>query len=301
MYTNLKILLRLRRPRYFCASGNLGAHVLKLFLDSTYNVTILTRKESKSIFPEGVPIIRADYSDINELKSAMEGQDVVISMVAVFATGGQQNLVDAAIAAGVKRFLPSEFGPPSRDEKFTALHPALPPKVATVDYLRSKESQISWSALIPGAFFDWAMSIGLFGFDIKSKSVTLIDGGTAVFTATILPTIAKATLAMLEHADATKNQYVYISSFHISQKDILDVVEKVDGQKWTVKHITSEDLIAQGNQRIAEGDLMGATDLVGGAALGKQALGDSRPWGLWDEKLGLEKDDLEQAVKEVLS
>lgn len=84
----------------------------------------------------------------------MEGQDVVISMVAVFATGGQQNLVDAAIAAGVKRFLPSEFGPPSRDEKFTTLHPALPPKVATVDYLRSKESQISWSALIPGAFFD---------------------------------------------------------------------------------------------------------------------------------------------------
>lgn len=248
-----------------------------------------------------MPVLRADYSDVNELKSAMEGQDVVISMVAVFATGGQQNLVDAAIAAGVKRFLPSEFGPPSRDEKFAALHPALPPKVATVDYLRSKESQISWSALIPGAFFDWAMSIGLFGFDIKSKTVTLIDGGTAVFTATTLPTIAKATLAMLEHDDETKNQYVFISSFHISQNDILDVVNKLDGQKWTVKHTTSEELIAQGNKRIAEGDMWGATDLVGGGALGKQALGDSRPWGLWDEKLGLQKDDLEEAVREVLS
>ncbi|KAH8736360.1 isoflavone reductase [Ilyonectria robusta] len=283
------------------ASGNLGVHVLKLFLDSPYNVTILTRKESTSTFPEGVPVLRADYSDVNELKSAMEGQDVVISMVAVFATGGQQNLVDAAIAAGVKRFLPSEFGPPSRDEKFATLHPALPPKVAMVDYLRSKESQISWSALIPGAFFDWAMSIGLFGFDINSKTVTLIDGGTAVFTATTLPTIAKATLAMLEHADETKNQYVFISSFHISQNDILDVVNKLDGQKWTVKHTTSEELIAQGNKRIAEGDMWGATDLVGGGALGKQALGDSRPWGLWDEKLGLQKDDLEKAVREVLS
>lgn len=283
------------------ASGNLGIHVLKLFLDSPYSVTILTRKESTSTFPEGVPVLRADYSDVNELKSAMEGQDVVISMVAVFATGGQQNLVDAAIAAGVKRFLPSEFGPPSRDEKFAALHPALPPKVATVDYLRSKESQISWSALIPGAFFDWAMSIGLFGFDIKSKTVTLIDGGTAVFTATTLPTIAKATLAILEQADETKNQYVFISSFHISQNDILDVVNKLDGEKWTVKHTTSEDLIAQGNKRIAEGDMMGATDLVGGGALGKQALGDSRPWGLWDEKLGLQKDDLEKAVRDVLS
>lgn len=231
----------------------------------------------------------------------MEGQDVVISMIAVFATGGQQILVDAAIAAGVKRFFPSEFGPPSRDERFAALHPALPPKVATVDYLRSKESQISWSALIPGAFFDWAMKIGLFGFDIDSKTATLIDGGTAIFTASTLPTIARATLAMLDHADETKNQYVYISSFHISQQDILDVVEKVDGQKWIVKHITSEELIAQGKRRLAKGDNMGATDLVGGGALGKQALGDSRPWGLWDEKLGLEKEDLEQSVQDVFN
>ncbi|CAJ0553077.1 Ff.00g115890.m01.CDS01 [Fusarium sp. VM40] len=282
------------------AGGNLGVHVLKTFLDSPYKVSILTRNGSTSTFPEGVPVFRADYSDINQVKHAMEGQDVVISMVAVFATGGQQILVDAAIAAGVKRFFPSEFGPPSRDEKFAALHPALPPKVATVDYLQSKESQISWSALIPGAFFDWAMKIGLFGFDIDSKTTTLIDGGTAIFTASTLPTIAKATLAMLEHADETRNQYVYISSFHISQKDILDVVEKVDGQKWTVKHITSEELIAQGKKRLAEGDNMGATDLVGGGALGKQALGDSRPWGLWDEKLGLQKEDLEQAVKDVL-
>ncbi|KAM0227478.1 hypothetical protein ACHAP5_012172 [Fusarium lateritium] len=230
----------------------------------------------------------------------MEGQDVVISMVTVFATGGQQILVDAAIAAGVKWFLPSEFGPPSRDEKFAALHPALPPKVATVDYLRSKESHISWSALIPGAFFDWAMKIGLFGFDVDSKTAQLIDDGTAVFTASTLPKIAKATLAILQHADKTKNQYVYTSSFHISQRDILDVIEKVDGQKWTVQHITSEELIMQGKRRLAEGDKMGATDLVGGGALGKQALGDSRSWGLWDQKLGLEEDDLEQSVKDVL-
>jgi nucleoside-diphosphate-sugar epimerase len=230
------------------AGGNLGFHVLKTFLDSPYKVSILTRNESTSTFPEGVPVFRADCSDISQVKHAMEGQDMVISMVAVFATGGQQILVDAAKAAGVKRFFPSEFGPPSRDEKFADLHPALPPKVATVDYLQSKESQISWSALISGAFFDWAMKIGLFGFDIDSKTVTLIDGGTATFTASTLPTIARATLAMLEHADETKNQYVYISSFHISQKDILDVVEKANGQKWTVKHITSEELIAQGKR-----------------------------------------------------
>ncbi|PNP61527.1 hypothetical protein FNYG_13744 [Fusarium nygamai] len=54
-------------------------------------------------------------------------------MIAIFATGGRHILLDAAIAAGVKRLFPSDFGSPSRDEKFAAVHPALPPKVATVD------------------------------------------------------------------------------------------------------------------------------------------------------------------------
>lgn len=231
----------------------------------------------------------------------MKGHQVVICMVAIFATGGQQILVDAAIAAGVETFLSSEFGPPSRDEKFAALHPALPPKVATVDYLRSKESQISWSALIPGAFFDWGMRLGLFGLDIGSKTATLIDGGTAIFTASTLPTIAKGILAMLENAHLTKNQYVYISSFHTCQMDILAVLERIDGTKWTVKHVTSEELIAQGKKRLAEGDEMGAIDLVGGGALGRAALVDSRPWGLWDERLGIERVDLEQSIREALS
>jgi hypothetical protein len=114
------------------ASGNLGVHVLNEFFISPYEVSILTRKESTSTFPEGVPIFRADYSDQNQLESAMKGHQIVVCMVAIFATGGQQILVDAAIAAGVEMFFPSEFGPPSRDEKFAALHPALPPKIANV-------------------------------------------------------------------------------------------------------------------------------------------------------------------------
>ena len=66
--------------------------------------------------------------------------------------------------------------------------------------------------------------------------MALIDGGTSVFTTTSLSTIGKALITMLDHADKTKSQYVFVSSFNVSEKGILDVVEKVDGQKWTVKH-----------------------------------------------------------------
>lgn len=61
----------------------MGVPVLKRFLNSPYKVSVLARKESTSRFPEGVPVFKADYTDISSVKAAMEGQDVVFSMVAI--------------------------------------------------------------------------------------------------------------------------------------------------------------------------------------------------------------------------
>ncbi|KAH7137517.1 isoflavone reductase [Dactylonectria estremocensis] len=284
------------------AGGNLGVPVLRAFLNApSYKVSVIARKESTSVFPEGVPVFKADYTNQSEVQLAMEGQDVVICMVGGIAAGDQNVFIDAAIAAGVQRFFPSEFGPYSRDAKFAALnHAVLPPKAATVDYLRTKETQISWTSLVTGGFFDWALKVGFFGFDLATKTVGLIDDGTAVFTACTLPYIAKAVVAALEHAEETKNQYVIIGEYHVSQRDVLEILEKVQGQKWTIEHLTSESVIANGEKKLAEGDFRGVMDLTRGGAFGKQGLGDNRPWGLWDEKLGLEKEDIEQAVRDVL-
>ncbi|KAJ6169862.1 hypothetical protein N7485_007208 [Penicillium canescens] len=109
------------------AGGNLGVPVLKAFLASPYKVGILTRKESTSTFPKCVPVFKADYTDVSSIKLAMESQDVVISMVGGIAAGDQQVFIDAALAAGVKRFLPSEFGPYSRNPEFAALNPVVLP------------------------------------------------------------------------------------------------------------------------------------------------------------------------------
>lgn len=42
--------------------------------------------------------------------------------------------------------------------------------------------------------------------------------------------------------------------------DILAVLERINGTKWTAKHVTSEELISQNNRRLSEGDEMGAID-----------------------------------------
>ncbi|KAF4462099.1 isoflavone reductase family [Fusarium albosuccineum] len=283
------------------AGGNLGVPVLNAFLDSSYKVSVLSRKESTSTFPDGVPVFKADYNDLSSVKAAMEGQDVVICIVSGIAAGDQQVFIDAAVSAGVQRFFPSEFGPYPLEPGFAELNPwVLPHKISTVEYLRSKESQMSWTSLVTGGFFDWAMKVGFFKFDLATKTVTLIDDGTSVFTATTLSTVGKALIACLNHAEETKNQYVLISSFNVSQRDILEVVERVDSQRWNVEHVTSDWIIARGRSRLAAGDFAGIKDLTRGGAFGKPAMGDLRPHGLWNDKLGLPKEDLEQAVRDVL-
>jgi hypothetical protein len=145
------------------------------------------------------------------------------------------------------------------------------------------------------------MKVGFFGFDLASKSVTLIDDRTAVFTTTTLSTVGKALAEMLKHPHETQNKYVFISSFNVSQRDILGVVEKVDGQKWTLKHTSSEEVLANGRRRLAAGDFAGIMDLTRGGAFGKLGLGDSRTHGqLWNDRMRLLKEDIENAVKDVL-
>ncbi|CAN9170826.1 unnamed protein product [Alternaria alternata] len=209
-------------------SGTLGSVVLKILLDSPYNTTVLSRQQSSSQFPEGVRVIRADYDDPNSLKSAMQGQDVVISTVGGAATGDQNRFIDAAVAAGVKRFLPSEYGPNTQDPRVVEFIPILPSKMQTVDYLRSKEDRMEWTSLVTGLWFDWALRDGHLGFDLVTKTATLTDE---------------------DHPEETKNIYVYTSSFNLSQNNLLTVLQKIDGQDWTVKQRASKDFVEEGPQK----------------------------------------------------
>lgn len=177
----------------------------------------------------------------------------------------------------------------------------IPPyKKALVDYLRTKEKQISWTALITGGFFEWGMGNGFFGFDLPNKTATLTDDGVSAWASTTMGKIAGAIKASLDHADETKNQYVFVSSFHHTQREILDIIEKVDGKKWNVVHVKSEDLLANGKRRVQSGDFAGIMNLTRGIATGKLGLVDLRSHGLWNEKLGLPEEDLEAALKRIV-
>jgi uncharacterized protein YbjT (DUF2867 family) len=109
-----------------------------------------------------VAVKKVDYSQPDSVKAALQGQDAVVSLVASAAVGGQKPLVDAALAAGVKRFIPSEFGINTRQVAGKPIGKILAGKVATADYLAEKAKEnkdFSWTGISTGNFFDWVSII----------------------------------------------------------------------------------------------------------------------------------------------
>lgn len=98
-------------------------------------------------------MLRTDYS-AESLDRALEGQDVIISVLGDSGIALQKDVVDSAIRVGVKRIFPSEFGCRTYIKEAVALMPYFAPKRATIEYLMSKRGSISWTALCTNPFFD---------------------------------------------------------------------------------------------------------------------------------------------------
>lgn len=61
-------------------------------------------------------MIPVDYSNKESIKSALAGVDVVVSTISAMALNSQIAIAEAAKEAGVKLFVPSEFGGPTERE-----------------------------------------------------------------------------------------------------------------------------------------------------------------------------------------
>lgn len=104
-------------------------------------------------------VVKSDYSKA-ELVRAFKGQDAVVSAVGATGFANQKDLIDAAIEAGVKHFIPSEFSINTRSDAVRQLIPVFEIKQQILDYLKEKESTgLTWTGLGTGPLFDWVSSI----------------------------------------------------------------------------------------------------------------------------------------------
>ena len=139
------------------AGGNLGPHILSaLSADPAFNVSVLSRQSSKSTFPAHIKVHTVpDSYPVDELIEAFKGQDAIVSTISAMGTGVQAQIIDAAVKAGVKRFLPAEFGADSEDPRLYELLPMFKGKRDVIEQLKRTEGQMSWTGVATGPFFDW--------------------------------------------------------------------------------------------------------------------------------------------------
>lgn len=139
------------------ANGNLGQTVLPSIVNASFQVTVITRAESTSAFPPNVKVVKTEYTEKN-IAEALHGQDAVICLIDAGALKVESLIIDAAASAGVKWFIPSEFGHNTLDKRVLEALPILQGKVKVTAQLRAKEQQgMQWTGIVTGLFFDWVI------------------------------------------------------------------------------------------------------------------------------------------------
>ncbi|EHK18337.1 uncharacterized protein TRIVIDRAFT_58433 [Trichoderma virens Gv29-8] len=206
------------------ATGYLGPAVVKAVKEAGFNVTILLRASNSSeVTFDGVKIARIDYGSLDSLVDALKGQDAVVSAMNHLYFDEQKALVEASDKAGVKRFLPSEYG----------LDVSIP-AVRAVPYLRAKgliqdllkKSSMTYTVLYTGPFLEWGLDN--FFVDYRNAVANVWNGGDISVGISTLADVGRAVVNSLLHSEETENKALYTSSAMTTQNEILSAIQEAD-------------------------------------------------------------------------
>lgn len=224
------------------ATGNLGLRICRELLLRGANVKAIVRTSTDpdkiSVLEEmGVKIKAMNFNDVTHLAKECQNVDCVVSAVAGLGDviiDLQKKILDAAVEAGVPRFIPSDFCtdynhlPEGENRNFD---------------LRRKfkkyidQTAIHASSVFNGCFADILMyntpilnlkdkSIGYWGDKEDWKLDFTTMDNTAAFTAEVA-------------LDETAPRDLQIASFQISPKMIFNNVKEITGEDYKLYNITT--------------------------------------------------------------
>ncbi|UPK92357.1 hypothetical protein LCI18_003292 [Fusarium solani-melongenae] len=230
-----------------------------LIASNLFQVTILTRKGSRRIFPAGVAVKHVDYSSVSELTEALRGQDALINTTNIVESIPQINLVDAAAAAGVYRYLPSEFGLNNNRPEIGEL-PVFKAASEGLKHLREKCAAsggvMMYTDIHNGGLLDWGFEMGFTGILLGERVMTLYDDGSNEIAYTTREWLGKAVVRVLMYPKETANRPIYIASIYANQNKFFALAQEVVGENgWKVKHRSIDEMFAQSMAKFEVGDM----------------------------------------------
>ncbi|KAJ0421390.1 hypothetical protein BJY00DRAFT_282191 [Aspergillus carlsbadensis] len=219
--------------------GYLGSVVLDELTKAQFEVTVLTRSQKQLSAPSAdIAVKEVDYSSAESLKAALEGHDVVVSTVNPAGIALQKVAIDASVAAGVKRFIPADFGSITTDPEAQKL-PVHAHVVEIQKYLADKAvtGEIEHTIFAVGGFLELFFTKPL-AVDFANRTATLFDGGVHPVSTSSLSTVGKAIAGGLRKPEETKNRIVYVHDTVLTQRKVLELAKKlIPGEPWIEKTI----------------------------------------------------------------
>ena len=232
--------------------GNLGAVLLRTLtaepFKSKMRVFLLVRPASYAdpakratidqFTPLGVTLLQGDAENtpVPELTTLLRnaGIHAIVSVVGFQQlVSGQLSLIQAAKAAGVDRYFPSEFGVDGhamgKDATTGPLGQLITSKMTVQDAV--KESGLAQTIVLNGGFAEFIVNTPMFGVKVPERATIAPGSFDTVITLTSLKDVAAAVgYALLD--PATRNASIHIGE-PLSYGQITDALEAATGAKFT--------------------------------------------------------------------
>lgn len=210
------------------ATGQLGGTIAHMLLDQKRPVRVLVRPGSdhNDLVAAGAEAVTGDLKDPASLVAACQGVDAVITTANATARGGDdtiesvdrvgnRNLVDAAAAAGVGRFVFVSALGADPDHPMALLRA----KGQTEQHLR--DSAMAWTVLQPNLFLDKLPMAVVGGPALAGQPVTLVGEGRRMHSMVAMRDAAAYAVAALDRDDADGQTLVIGGPQPVSWRDIV--------------------------------------------------------------------------------
>jgi hypothetical protein len=272
-------------------------------------MSILTYPSHSPYLPKHIPLSAifhktSDFTS-SSLESVFAGHDLIISTISGGDYDLQIRIIDAAVASGVRWFMPHEFGQDSLNKSVQERIPRSMVRAKVIDYLRHVSDTISafeWVAVATGCILDSMLISGDLGFDLQWQSASIHGTGNERFAATSLTRAGAVTANVIRNWNRVKNQYIYAAGVLVSANEILDSLERLTGSTWSAGFSDVEGCIREGESRIERGFPDAGMFLMERSILYDEQLDAVRAFQDQDAKgiLQLEPEDVNTIVGEAL-
>ncbi|KAH7157770.1 hypothetical protein B0J13DRAFT_542698 [Dactylonectria estremocensis] len=301
------------------AGGSVGKYLAEALVASgLHTVTAISRSGSTSKIPSGVKVASVDYDDEDSLIAALKGQQFLAITMSVFAAPDTQDkVIKAAAKAGVPWIMPNCYGTDVHNKELAREN--LTGELVLSGIKTIEDAGVSsWITMCCSFWYEFSVAQApqWYGFDFPNKKITFYDDGkTRINTSTWLQ-CGRALAALLSLKELPedendksptisnwRNDSMCISSFLVSQREMLDSVQRVTGttdKDWTIEYEGSKARWERGMKLLQSGDRSGHA-LAMYARTFFPGDGDfESKRGLDNEVLGLPKEDMDEASRRAM-